>query len=60
MKMNKLSTTGSMLIGAGLTAAAMFAAPAIKNMTSTKTLKNLMSNDSNSNSSETLDKLSMH
>ena len=52
MKMNKSLTTGSILIGLGLSAAAVYAvAPAVKNLTSNMTNKNSMTNDSNNNSS---------
>jgi len=58
MKMNK-SLTGSLLIGVGLSAAAVYAvAPTIKNLASNMTNKKEMSNYNNNNSS--FDKNSMH
>lgn len=58
MKMNKSLRAGSLLIGVGLSAAAVYAAaPAIKNLTSNMSNK-VMSNDNNNNS--TFNKNSMH
>nr|WP_312576252.1 hypothetical protein [Sedimentibacter sp.] len=59
MKMNKSLTTGGILIGLGLSAAAVYAvAPAVKNLTNSMSNKNSTSNDSNNNS--TFSKNSMH
>lgn len=58
MKMNKSLTAGSLLIGVGLSAAAVYAAtPAIKNLASNISSK-VMPNDINNNS--TFNKNSMH
>ncbi|MEL7646808.1 MAG: hypothetical protein AAGU76_01885 [Sedimentibacter sp.] len=65
MKMNKTMAAGGMLLGAGLTAAAMFkVVPAIKNMTSnmTSNMTNSMSNkkdSSGSNGSSNMSRNSM-
>jgi len=59
MKMNKSMTTRNILIGVGLSAAAVYAVtPAVKNLASTMTNKKSMSNDSNNNS--TIDKNLMY
>jgi len=63
MKMNKsMTTAGSILIGVGLSAAAVYAvAPTVKNLAnnmSNMTNKKPMSNDNNNNS--TFDKNSMY
>jgi len=56
MKMNKSLTTGSLLIGVGLSAAAVYAAvPAIKNLASNISNKKALPNDDNNNNS-TFDK----
>lgn len=63
MKMNKSMTAGSILIGVGLSAAAVYAvAPAVKNLASNMsnmTNKKPMSNDNNNNNS-TFGKNSMY
>lgn len=59
MKMNKSLTTGSLLIGMGLSAAAVYAvAPTIKNLASNMSSKKEMSNNNNNDSN--FDKNSMH
>jgi len=59
MKMNRSLTTGSILIGLGLSAAAVYAVtPAVKNLTSSMKNKNITSNENNNNS--TFDNNSMH
>ncbi|MBP1925373.1 hypothetical protein J2Z76_001232 [Sedimentibacter acidaminivorans] len=48
MKMNKSLTTGSLLIGLGLSAAAVYAvAPTIKNLANNKSNKEEISNNNN-------------
>lgn len=59
MKMNKSLTTGSLLIGVGLSAAAVYAvAPTIKNLASNLSNKKEMSNNNTNDSN--FDKNSMH